>query len=70
MQFTTGCPQPPSGDPEPSLEDKEITRKLYECGEILGIDVLDSVIIGNGCYYSFRESGEMDTYKARKITLR
>lgn len=30
----------------PPLEDKEITKRLYECGELLGIDLVDSVIIG------------------------
>ena len=45
----------PSGDPEPSDEDKEITRQLVRSGEVLGIPLLDHVIIGDGCYYSFQE---------------
>ncbi len=36
----------PSGDPEPSREDIEITKKLVEAGKILGIEVLDHVVIG------------------------
>ena len=45
----------PSGDPEPSEEDKEITTKLFRAGELLSIKVLDHVIIGNECWYSFNE---------------
>lgn len=47
----------PSGDPTPSREDREITRRLKEAGELLGIKVLDHIIIGDGRYYSFVESG-------------
>jgi DNA repair protein RadC len=45
----------PSGDPEPSEEDKTITERLFEAGELLGIKVLDHVIIGKKNYYSFSE---------------
>ena len=34
------------GDPTPSAEDKRITRRLYEAGQILGIEVLDHIVIG------------------------
>jgi len=47
----------PSGDPGPSREDREITRRLKEAGEILGIRVLDHIIIGDGSYFSFVEQG-------------
>lgn len=48
----------PSGDPTPSKEDKEITRRLKEAGQVLGIDILDHLVIGhNGRYTSFRERG-------------
>ncbi|HHW02028.1 MAG TPA: DNA repair protein RadC [Thermoanaerobacterales bacterium] len=47
----------PSGDPTPSREDIEITRRLIEAGKILGIEVVDHVIIGNGVYISFKEKG-------------
>jgi len=43
----------PSGDPEPSPEDREITEQLMEAGEMLKIDVVDHVIIGRDSYYSF-----------------
>lgn len=50
----------PSGDPEPSDEDKEITRQLKQAGEILNIQLLDHIILGkNGCY-SFSEEGRLN----------
>lgn len=45
----------PSGDPEPSNEDLDITKKLIDVGELVGIEVLDHVIIGDGHYYSYEE---------------
>ncbi len=47
----------PSGDPAPSVEDRDITRRLKECGEMLGIRVLDHVILGADRYYSFSDRG-------------
>jgi DNA repair protein RadC len=47
----------PSGDPTPSPEDVEITRRLKECGEMLAIRVLDHVILGADRYYSFSDRG-------------
>jgi len=47
----------PSGDPEPSPEDVEITRRLCSAGELVGIRVVDHVVIGEGCYVSFLERG-------------
>lgn len=47
----------PSGDPAPSVEDLDITRRLSEGGRILGIDVLDHVIIGDKRYVSLKEQG-------------
>jgi len=49
----------PSGDPTPSREDREITRRLAESGRILGIEVLDHLVIGDGRFVSFRERGLM-----------
>ena len=43
----------PSGDPEPSANDYEITEKLKKSGEILEIECLDHIIIGHGFFYSF-----------------
>lgn len=47
----------PSGDPTPSREDLELTGRLKEAGELLGIRVLDHVIVGDGCYVSLADRG-------------
>jgi len=49
----------PSADVTPSAEDRAITRRLVACGELLGIEVLDSIILGRGDFYSFREAGDL-----------
>jgi DNA repair protein RadC len=47
----------PSGDPSPSAEDVELTKRLRDAGELLGIRVLDHVILGDGKNFSFVDSG-------------
>lgn len=47
----------PSGDPAPSPEDLEITRRLKEVGDVMGVRVLDHVVIGRGRYFSFSDRG-------------
>ncbi|TVM04227.1 MAG: hypothetical protein CV087_00865 [Candidatus Brocadia sp. WS118] len=47
----------PSGDPEPSKEDIQITQRLAEVGTLIGIKVLDHIIIGNEKYVSLKERG-------------
>jgi len=47
----------PSGDPAPSQEDQEITRRLKETGDMLGIRVLDHVVLGDGRFFSFSDRG-------------
>ena len=47
----------PSGDPAPSPDDHDVTRRLRAAGDLLGIEVLDHVIIGDGIYTSYKESG-------------
>ena len=47
----------PSGDPSPSAEDIELTKRLRDAGELLGIRVLDHVILGDGKHYSFVDAG-------------
>ena len=47
----------PSGDPTPSAEDRSVTRQLRSAGELVGIEVLDHVIVGEGRYVSFAEAG-------------
>lgn len=47
----------PSGDPTPSREDLEVTRRLREAGEIMGIEVLDHIIIGDNKFTSLKAKG-------------
>jgi len=47
----------PSGDPAPSPEDVELTRRLRQAGEIIGIRVLDHVIVGANAHFSFADAG-------------
>jgi len=46
----------PSGDPKPSGEDLQITKRLEEAGKILGINILDHIIFGD-YFFSFKEEG-------------
>ncbi len=45
----------PSGDPTPSKTDILLTKRVKEAGELIGIELLDHIIIGNNCYISFAE---------------
>jgi DNA repair protein RadC len=54
------CHNHPSGDPAPSFEDKDITRRLKESAAILGIRFLDHIILGNGRFYSFSDQESLD----------
>ena len=47
----------PSGDATPSADDVAITKRLVEAGNILGINLIDHLIIGDSRYISFREKG-------------
>lgn len=47
----------PSGNPRPSSQDIKLTKKLVNCGDIMGIQVIDHIIIGDGTYFSFLEEG-------------
>ena len=47
----------PSGNPQPSQEDKEFTQKLVQAGEALLIKALDHIIIGDNSYFSFADEG-------------
>lgn len=49
----------PSGNPEPSVQDKQITKQLMKAGEIIGIKVLDHIIIAGNSYCSFMQEGLM-----------
>ena len=49
----------PSGDPMPSPEDVELTRRLAAAGVLMGIDVVDHVVLGDVRYWSFKEAGQL-----------
>ncbi|WP_084221764.1 RadC family protein [Mesobacillus subterraneus] len=47
----------PSGNPQPSREDIEVTKRLNEVGKVVGIEILDHVIVGQEQYISLKEKG-------------
>lgn len=47
----------PSGDPSPSRQDKEITKRLIDAGKLMEIPLIDHVIVGENKYYSFKVDG-------------
>ena len=47
----------PSGNPAPSREDLRITGVLHDAGELIGINVIDHIIIGDNKFVSFKEQG-------------
>ena len=49
----------PSGDPTPSQQDIEVTKRLIEAGNIIGINVLDHLVIGDNKFVSFKARGLM-----------
>lgn len=51
------CHNHPSGDPCPSKEDINVTKRIKECGNIMGIELLDHIIIGDNNYISLKEKG-------------
>ena len=53
----------PSGDPDPSLCDKEITRDLVFAAKVMQLKILDHIIIGNNCYFSFADQGLIEEYE-------
>lgn len=50
----------PSGDPQPSPEDRTLTERLVKAGQLLGIQVLDHIIVGRDTYMSFADEGLLD----------
>ena len=65
----------PSGDPEPSPADIKVTREVIRAGELLKIEVLDHVIIGEGKYASLRELGyfeqpRIEQTRSRKVRMK
>lgn len=59
------CHNHPSGDPEPSACDREITKTLILACKIAGVNVLDHIIIGNDRFYSFADTGLIEDYKCQ-----
>lgn len=53
------CHNHPSGQPEPSPEDIEVTKRLVNAGDLMGIELLDHLIIGDDTFISLREKGYM-----------
>jgi DNA repair protein RadC len=60
----------PSGNPEPSQSDKEITRDLVYAGRIMQIKVLDHIIIGENRYFSFAGEGLLEEYELNFLNLK
>ena len=60
----------PSGNPEPSPNDKQVTRDLVYAGSIIKIRVLDHIIIGGNKYYSFAAEGLIEEYELDFLNLR
>ena len=60
----------PSGNPEPSMNDKELTRDLVYAGSIMRIRVLDHIIIGNNVYFSFAGDGLIEGYEDDFLNLK
>ena len=47
----------PSGDPTPSADDVALCARLRRCADLIGVDLLDFVIVGDGRSFSFKEAG-------------
>ena len=51
------CHNHPSGNPEPSKEDRDFTRELCQAGNVMQVKILDHIIIGDNQHYSFSDNG-------------
>jgi len=60
----------PSGNPEPSAGDRELTRELVYAGKIMRLNVLDHIVIGDNRYFSFANEGLIDEYEADFLNLK
>lgn len=49
----------PSGDPKPSIEDIKVTERLRDAGRLIGIELLDHIIVGDGRFCSLKERGNI-----------
>jgi DNA repair protein RadC len=60
----------PSGNVEPSEEDKQLTKRLQEVGKIIGIELIDHLIVSpNDTYYSFKEAEFIESLTLIKKVL-
>jgi len=59
----------PSGDPDPSLCDREITRELVFAARVMQLKVLDHIVIGNNRFYSFADHGLIEEYDLQFLNL-
>ncbi len=59
----------PSGNPQPSEGDNDITKQIVLGGHLLGIKILDHIVVGDDRYYSYADHGLMDEFeiKAKQI---
>lgn len=60
----------PSGDPDPSPSDKDITKELLFAGNLMQIKVLDHIIIGDNKYFSFADEGLIKEYDLNFLSLK
>jgi len=60
----------PAGNPEPSDNDKQITRDLVFASNIMQIKVLDHIIIGDNRYFSFADAGLVEEYNLDFLSMR
>jgi DNA repair protein RadC len=60
----------PSGDPDPSESDKDITKELVFAANIMQLKVLDHIIIGNNRYFSFADKGYIDDYDCLYLSMK
>ena len=49
----------PSGNPSPFHEDELMTKRIKDCGNMMGIELLDHIIVGDNTYYSFKENNSI-----------
>jgi DNA repair protein RadC len=59
----------PSGDPDPSLCDREITRELVFAARVMQLKVLDHIVIGNNRFYSFADHGLIEEFDLQFLNL-
>ncbi|MBA7586941.1 hypothetical protein ES708_28948 [subsurface metagenome] len=60
----------PSGNPEPSQSDKDITEDLVFAGNLMQIKVLDHIIIGDNKYFSFADEAMIDEYNLNFLSIK